>query len=265
MKHLFSRTKFFNQCLVVVFCISISACIKPDETISKNSDGRIETRGSIPVFPNSYFEYHNDYILWLYDNYLDSINTYASDPVDFMAFSARKLAIYNSKPTDLSNALEGNHLAIEHPYYVKNVGFTNESNVFSDAAGWSNSEINFLYTVLDSIYIMIETGHSETATQNVITRGKSRLGAHNFDMENSIINCLTQASYSLTLMFELDDLYGDGPSNGWTISPCALISVYCDVEQITHMHNFDPEDQHMMDVVASVSAAGFAHCTCDCM
>ena len=112
---------------------------------------------------------------------------------------------------------------------------------------------------------MIETGHSEIATQNVIARGKSRLGAQNFDRENSIINCLTQASYSLALMFELDDLYGDGPTGGWSISGCALVSVYCDVEQITYMHNFDPEDQNMMDVVGSVSAAGFAHCVCDCV
>ena len=82
-----------------------------------------------------------------------------------------------------------------------------------------------------------------------------------FPNEDQLLDVLTQASYSLSLMYDLEDDLGDG-----MVDPCSLVGVVSDIEA----HNFfselgdldpgDPMYEFASNAVIGISAYAFANC-----
>jgi hypothetical protein len=177
---------------------------------------------------DSVFQLHNDFILWVFDNYEDSVDYYYSNPVGFANFTSRKWHSYTGETVNIANeVIHNNEIFLTSPYYTYNEGFTDE-NLFTN---FSNVELDYIYTVLDSVYDAAENRESEVVIQQLITNGKNRIIVANPDHKNGLINTLKQASFSLSLAFELDDIYGGNPGpalQSWFW--CFFVAINADIE-----------------------------------
>lgn len=118
---------------------------------------------------------------------------------------------------------------------------------------------------LDSVYVAAERETEETM-QQIISRGKSRIDALNFTHEDELLNILTQASYSITLAFELQEEYDGG--GGSIIDPCAIAGVYADLivyNYFSELGDLDSGSQTFpwaMRAVRAVSKYALDNCYC---
>ncbi len=195
----------------LLFSVSIfNSCTEKDRIIpNPDSDTLIKPRGSKDILPDSFFQLHNDFILWTFDNFQDSIELYINEPADFADFTSRKWFQFTGEVVDIADeVLDKDEFILAKPYYIYNEGFSDENLI---DAHFSSVELGYIYTVLDSIYESIGSDASQETIQNLICRGKSRISALSFDNEIGLINILSQTSYSIALAFEFDYLYGNGP------------------------------------------------------
>ncbi len=222
----------FLCCLLFSGAI-IFSCSDPQEIFSDSSKS-IETRSGDGIWADSIFELHNEYILWVFENYLDSAMYYANDHDEFMEFASRMSIEFNGENFDCSELLVNDTLILPSPYYVKSQGFT----YLPIYTGWSNTEKNTLHIALDSIETAIENAESENILQGLIANAKIRASILNTTHEDAIINCLKQASYSIALAFELEDLYGDegSASNGISVI-CFIKGIRADICTINLMNS----------------------------
>ncbi|GEM_PF-1677923 len=168
---------------------------------------------------------------------MDSAIYYANDHVDFMEFASRMSIEFNGENFDYSELLINDTLIMPSPYYVKNQGFT----YLPISSGWSSTERSALHSALDSIETAIENSEPEYILQRLIDNAKIRASNLNTIHEDVIINCLTQASYSIALAYELEDLYGDAgspanPANGLSII-CLVKGIRADMCTIALMNS----------------------------
>ncbi len=239
----------------------MSSCTEK-QGVAPNIDSNtlITKRSREDIISNSFFQLHNDFILWVFDNYQDSAEYYASDPVDFMKFASRKWFLFTDVEPDadiMDWLFHNNELILSEPYYTYNEGFTDES-LFNSY--WSNTELGYIYTVLDSVYDAIGNEQSEGKIQQLISNGKARIIAINPAHKNSLINALTQSSYSFTLAYELDDLYfDDGPELSlW----CFFYGAEADIEALHLFESWDTEGgaSGHLGAIAYISLYAFAQC-----
>lgn len=245
--------------------IILSSCCEKEGIGSDEVSGKnITFRSTESILPDALFELHNDYILWVFDNYMDSAGIYVSDPVDFMDFASRRWFDFIGEVSDFEDLLmDSDTLILSKPYYVVNDGFTNEDLL--EDAGWTSFELDFLYIVLDSVHEAIENEEAEETIQQLFNNGKSRISV--IAPTNSLItpvhrcqliNTLTQASFSFSLAYEIDDLYGG--SQQWIV-PCFFYAVEADIEAMHLFQSFgDLSAPGNMAVVAYASVFSFFDC-----
>lgn len=257
--------KFFlvisNWAVILPIMLVLSACAI-DEVTTTDRGPRIHQRSLESM---TYYEDHNDFVLWLFESHLDSTMIYAEDPTAFMDFISRKNYEYEgSQGTYINNVsivIDGGELIFEAPYYVKHEGFTLESGNYTSA------EYDTLYSILDSVSFAFSNYYSESAIQDIIDRGKNRVIAMSFVHENELVNTLTQASFSMSLAFDLDNEMGGG--FGLYINPCLLAGAMADVAAYQFFSGEgDLNDPNMEPIakefIRGVSAYSFANCYCSC-
>ena len=259
-----------STCCLLLSGIIFFSCSEHQEVIS-DSTKLIEPRTGDDVWPDSVFELHNEYILWVFDNYMDSAMYYANDQVDFMEFASRMSMEFNAENFDCSELLINDTLIMPSPYYIKNQGFT----YLPIYTNWSYTERSTLHSALDSIETAIENSEPEYTLQGLIDNAKIRASNLNTSHENAIINCLTQASYSIALAFELEDLYGGtgspaNPANGLSII-CLIKGIKADVCTAALMNSevigqafkdYTPTERY--NFVREISMHALAYCVNEC-
>ena len=237
----------------------LQSCTEPQPVDPYEDSGpAISTRS---ITSDSIFDIHNDFIWWLFDNHSDSAFYYADDdPTDFMDFVSRKRFAYDGSDFDLiAELIDADTVKYAYPYYVQNSGFV-------DHSGWTTAEYDSLYTVLDSAMVSFENGDSEATVSDILSRGKTRIDAippSVFQNKHGLLNTLTQAQYSLELLHDMENEYGNGFV---TISPCLWASIGADVYAYAIFdENGDFESGATlyfwaMDMVAGLSAYALAKC-----
>jgi hypothetical protein len=195
----------------------------------------------------------------VFDNHSDSANYYLTDPVDFASFISRKWFDFTEEEANsLDLIIDEDVYIITSPYYTYNEGFTNENLI----TYFSGTELGYLYIVLDSIVNKLNNHPTEGAIQQLITNGKSRLNVTNPDHKNELINTLTQLSYSVTLAYDINDLYG--PSSGpeaWAFLPCLIYAAMADFETLAIAYSIDSEHiSNYVSTAAQISVYAFFHC-----
>lgn len=182
-----------------------------------------------------------------------------------MNFISRKNYEYEgSLGTYVNNSslvLDNGELIFDAPYYVRFQGFTFTPNNY-DAA-----EYDSLYSVLDSVTIAFSNHYSESAIQQIITRGKDRITALSFTHEDELVNTLNQAAYSMSLIFDLDDEMGGG--FGFYINPCLLAGALADVVAFNYFSeigdmDFGPTAGIARELIRGVSTYAYSRCYCTC-
>ncbi len=251
------RNLNINQLLIFSFLvISINqACIDEVSTeYTFSNESKINQRTSVN---DSLFEYHNNFILWLFKNHKDSVYYY-SDLEDFVDFVLRKDMEYVSltAPFDaVEYVISSDTLLFPFPYYIVSQGFTKEHGIISA------SEYNSIYTVLDSVMNIAGGGASEIITQAIISRGKVRIDGNDFTNEDILMDALTQLSYSIHLSYELDD-----EPIPFYINPCILAAAYADVESFLYYRSKgdlapgSPNMETAMRGIASNSIYAYRNC-----
>jgi len=259
-----------STCCLMLSGIIFFSCTEHQEVIT-DSTKLIEPRTIDGVWPDSVFELHNEYILWVFDNYMDSAMYYANDQVDFMEFAARMSMEFNRENFDCSELLINDTLIMPSPYYIKNQGFT----YLPIYTNWSYTERNSLHSALDSIETAIESSEPEYILQGLIDNATIRASNLNTTYEDAIINCLTQASYSIALAYQLEDLYGGigsptNPANGLSIF-CLIKGIKADVCTIALMNSaiiglafsdYTPTERY--NFVREISMYALSQCVVEC-
>lgn len=194
----------------LLFCfLLITSCIDKEEILKGDLTKEVVPRSQNQSIPNSFFQLHNDYIIWVLAEYKDSAEVYITDPLEFVKFHQRKWFQYTNESINIIDVvLEDEEPILSEPHYTYNQGYTNE-DLFDNH--FSSTELGYIYTVIDSIYDAILNEEPQDAIQQIITNGKTRINSLNPVNEVGLINSLTQVSYSMALAFELEDLYGEEP------------------------------------------------------
>lgn len=253
---------------LLLFSFALNSCLKSENEIpAQHIMTSLEPRNDVGVWPDSVFEVHNEYILWVFENYLDSVVHYANDPVDFMEFASRMSLAFSDELFDCSDILDGDTLIIPSPYYIKGAGFTYEDI----DNGLSQVEMNSLHVSLDSIEDAINNASSEVIIQGLIHRAIVRAEELNSSNEDLVINCLKQASYSLSLLYDLNETYGDPGLNTANFIICFIRGLKADVCTIALMNSeiigsaFDNYSfTEKVNLVREISLYAISICYVDC-
>ena len=253
---------------VLLFSFVLNSCLKSENEVPpRRILTSLEPRNDVGVWPDSVFEVHNEYILWVFENYLDSVVYYANDPVDFLEFASRMSLAFCDELFDFSDILDGDTLITASPYYVKGEGFTYEDI----DNGLSQAEMNSLQVSLDSIEDAINNASSEVIIQGFIHRAIVRAAELNSSNEDLVVNCLKQTSYSLSLLYDLDETYGDEGLNTANFIICFIRGLKADVCTIALMNSEiigSPFDTYSfaekVNLVREISLYAISICYVDC-
>src|SRR5690606_30326413 len=112
---------------------------------------------------------------------------------------------YTGDPaTDLDVLVYGDELIFAAPYYIIGTGFVNENLLLSH---FDTVELETIYSVIDSIFIVVDDEQPELAVQQLISNGKTRILGLSHPNTVGLINGLSQMSHSVALAYELDQEY----------------------------------------------------------
>ncbi len=243
-------------CILLCVFVFISCTEKQDVSPQSDTNSTIKTRedgSGETIISSSVFELHNDFIYWVFDNYSDSTDYYLSDNEDFMKFATRKWFQYTSEVGDGKEWLLENDQLLSSPSYTKNEGYTAE-NLFSSY--WSTIELGYIYTTLDSVYDAIDNKRPESELIQLINNGKTRITTINPTHKNSLLNALTQASYSCALAHDLAHLNDPIEESAlW----CLVSAMSTDIQAQMVAVAYDGGAGHL-DAVVYASLYAFALC-----
>ncbi len=243
--------------VLALFVIAlVVSCTKDQEiSLSTESDSKITPR---TILGDSVFQSHNDFIMYVFENYYDSLMYFQNDPEAFINFAERRRTTFAFSSHNLSDVLvEDDELIFPYPCYEVGEGFTITNGAFSQAA------LDSIYVILDSMDIKVNAYASEASILQVIDRGKNRISSSSLPKKDEVLNLLTQAKHSVQLAFDLEEEFGGDDA---FIDPCAFVAVMADIEAYNYFSGEgdttpgDPMYGFAMSGIAFVSMSAFANC-----
>ncbi len=243
--------------MLALFVIAMVISCTKDQEISRSTEPDLKITPRT-VLGDSVFQSHNDFIMYVFDNYYDSLMYFKNDPEAFFNFAERRRTPFTGAIHNVSDVLvEDDEFIFPYPYYEAGEGFSRTSGAFSSAA------LDSIYVILDSLDIKVNAYASEASLLQVISRGKNRIISSSLPKKDEVLNILNQAKHSVQLAFDLEEEYGG--DDGF-IDPCALVSVCADLiayeyfSQLGDTDMGDPMYGFAMSGIACASMYAFVNC-----
>ncbi len=243
--------------VLALFVIALVISCTKDQEISRSTEPDLIITPRT-VLGDSVFQSHNDFIMYVFDNYYDSLMYFKNDPEAFFNFAERRSTVFTGAIHNISDVLiDDDELILPYPYYEVGEGFTTTNDAFSQAA------YDSIYVILDSLNIRVNAYASEASLLQVISRGKNRVISSSLPKKDEVLNLLNQAKHSVQLAFDLEEEFGGDDA---FIDPCVLIAVCADINTYNYFAGEgdttpgDPMYGFAMTGIRAVSMWAFVNC-----